>query len=43
VYVDNAREGRAIVTSLVLANGAIVPEVLTVDARKLDHRLPRER
>jgi hypothetical protein len=43
VYVDNAREGRAIVTSLVLANGAIVPAVLTVDARKLDHRLPRER
>jgi hypothetical protein len=35
VYVDDAREGRAIVTSLVLADGASVPAVLTVDAKKL--------
>jgi hypothetical protein len=43
VYVDNAREGQAIVTSLVLASGASVPAVLTADAKKLDHRLHRER
>jgi hypothetical protein len=43
VYVDNAREGQAIVTSLVLASGASVPAVLTFDAKKLDHRLHRER
>ena len=43
VYVDNAREGRAIVTSLVLANGTSVPAVLTANAKKLFHELPRER
>jgi hypothetical protein len=42
VYVDNAREGRAIVTSLVLANGTIVPAVLTVDAKKLFPEMRRE-
>lgn len=42
VYVDNAREGRAIVTSLVLANGTAVPAVLTVDAKKLFHGMRRE-
>jgi hypothetical protein len=41
VYVDNAREGRALVTSLVLANGTNVPAVLTVDAKKLGHGLLR--
>jgi hypothetical protein len=41
VYVDNAREGRAIVTSLVLANGTNVPAVLTVSAKKLFHGLLR--
>jgi hypothetical protein len=35
VYGDDAREGRAIVTSLVLADGASVPAVLTVSAKKL--------
>jgi hypothetical protein len=35
VYVDNSRKARAIITSLVLANGTIVPAVLTVDAQKL--------
>src|SRR5277367_3363064 len=35
VYVDKAREGRAIVTSLVLASGATVPAVLTANAKKL--------
>ena len=43
VYVDNAREGRAIVTSLVLADGTAVPAVLTVDAKKLSHGMRRER
>ena len=43
VYVDNAREGLAIVTSLVLANGTTVPAVLTVNAKKLFHELPHER
>jgi hypothetical protein len=43
VYVNNAREGRAIVTSLVLASGATVPAVLTANAKKLFHELPRER
>jgi hypothetical protein len=43
VYVDNAREGRAIITSLVLANGTSVPAVLTANAKKLFHELPRER
>jgi hypothetical protein len=40
VYVANASEALGIVTSLVLADGAIVPAVLTVDAKK--HSLPRE-
>lgn len=35
VYVDNAKEGRAIVTSLVLANSTPVPAVLTINAKKL--------
>jgi hypothetical protein len=35
VYVDNAQEGRAIVTSLVLANGTAVPAVLTINAKRL--------
>ena len=43
VYVDNAREGLAIVTSLVLANGTTVPAVLTANAKKLFHELPHER
>ena len=43
VYVDNAREGRAIITSLVLASGATVPAVLTANAKKLFHELPSER
>ncbi|WP_433983890.1 hypothetical protein RBB78_00010 [Tunturiibacter empetritectus] len=43
VYVNNAREGRAIVTSLVLASGATVPAVLTANAKKLFHELPSER
>lgn len=43
VYVDKAREGRAIVTSLVLASGATVPAVLTANAKKLFPELPHER
>jgi hypothetical protein len=43
VYVDNAREARAIVTSLVLASGATVPAVLTANAKKLLHEFPSER
>ena len=35
VYVDNGRELRAIMTSLVLANGMSVPAVMTMNARKL--------
>ena len=35
VYVDGTREARAIIASLVLANGTIVPSVLTVDAKKI--------
>ena len=35
VYVNNGREARAIVVSLVLANGTLVPSVLTIDAAKL--------
>jgi hypothetical protein len=35
VYVNNGREARAIVVSLVLANGNLVPSVLTIDAKKL--------
>jgi hypothetical protein len=34
-YVARAREARAIIASLVLANGTIVPSVLTVDAKKV--------
>jgi hypothetical protein len=41
VYIDNARGARAIVTSLVLANGTIVPAVLTIDAQKIVHGLMR--
>jgi hypothetical protein len=37
VYVDNAQEGRGIVTSIVLAAGTNVPSVLTINARKLFH------
>ena len=35
VYVAGGREARAIIASLVLANGTVVPSVLTVDARKV--------
>jgi hypothetical protein len=35
VYVNNSRAARAIVTSLILANGTSVPAVLTVDAQKV--------
>jgi hypothetical protein len=35
VYVHRSREARAIVVSLVLADGTIVPAVLTVDATKV--------
>jgi hypothetical protein len=35
VYVDNEREGRALVTSIVLAAGTNVPAVLTINAKKL--------
>jgi hypothetical protein len=35
VYVDRTREARAIIASLVLVNGTIVPSVLTVDAKKV--------
>jgi hypothetical protein len=38
VYVDNSSKARAIITSLVLANGTSVPAVLTVDAQKLFDR-----
>jgi hypothetical protein len=41
VYIDNARGARALVTSLVLANGTAVPAVLTIDARKIVHGLIR--
>ena len=39
VYVDNAREVRAIFTSLVLPDGTSLPTVMTVNAKKLtpDH------
>jgi hypothetical protein len=43
VYVDGAREARAIIASLVLANGTIVPSVLTVDAKKVFERAENER
>ncbi|HUD56501.1 MAG TPA: hypothetical protein VMR02_14830 [Terracidiphilus sp.] len=39
VYVNDSGAARAIVTSLVLANGTSVPAVLTVDAQKLFHGL----
>jgi hypothetical protein len=35
VFVDNAREFRAIFQSLVLANGTNVPAVMTMDGKKL--------
>jgi hypothetical protein len=35
VYVAGGREARAIIASLVLANGTVVPSVLTVDAKKV--------
>ena len=41
VYIDNARGARALVTSLVLANGTVVPAVLTIDAKKIVHGLMR--
>jgi hypothetical protein len=37
VYVSNGRKARAIIVSLVLANGTLVPSVLTVDATKIHH------
>jgi hypothetical protein len=43
VYVDGSREARAIIASLVLANGTIVPSVLTVDAKKVFERPQNER
>jgi len=35
VYVNNGRKARAIIVSLVLANGTLVPSVLTVDATRV--------
>jgi hypothetical protein len=35
VYDDNAREARAIFTSLLLPNGASLPSILTIEARKI--------
>jgi len=35
VLVDNAREARYIVTSIVLPNGASIPPILAVDAKRL--------
>jgi hypothetical protein len=35
VYDDNGREARAIFTSLVLENGATLPSILTIEARKM--------
>jgi hypothetical protein len=43
VYVNNGREARAIVVSLVLANGTLVPSMLAIDAKKLFHDSPHER
>jgi hypothetical protein len=43
VYVDGGRGARAIIASLVLANGTIVPSVLTVDARKVSECSEKER
>lgn len=42
-YFNNGGEARAIVVSLVLANGTLVPSVLTIDAKKLFHDSPHER
>jgi hypothetical protein len=39
VYVNNSGAARAMVTSLILANGSGVPAVLTVDAQKVFHGL----
>ena len=35
VYVNNSRAARAIITSLILANGTSVPAVLTADAQRI--------
>jgi hypothetical protein len=35
VYDDNAREARAVFTSLVLQNGPSLPSILTIEARKI--------
>lgn len=35
VYVNNSRAARAIITSLVLANGTSLPAVVTFDAQKV--------
>lgn len=35
VYDDNGRSARAIFTSIVLPNGAQLPSILTIDARRL--------
>jgi hypothetical protein len=43
VNVNNGGEARAIVGSLVPANGTLVPSVLTMDAKKLFHDSPHER
>jgi hypothetical protein len=43
VYFDNEQAARALVSSLVLASGASVPAVLTVDARKLFDGARRDR
>jgi hypothetical protein len=43
VYVDGTREARAIIASLVLGNGTIVPSVLTVDAKKIFESRENER
>jgi len=37
VFVDNEREMRAILKSIVLADGTPVPAVLTMDSKKLFH------
>jgi hypothetical protein len=42
-YVDGTRGARAIIASLVLADGTIVPSVLTVDAKKVFARPLKER
>jgi hypothetical protein len=35
VYINNAREARAMITSVVLPNGVSLPAVLTTDAKKI--------